>query len=126
MEPTYSNKTRNEIIMSLVSIPLLMSDQKNDKSVRDLVEQLDYKLLNKANLESELETLLLEDSSKISDWLNWSENKRADKGWFIKDENGKYSVGYFEDNSVSKTIKYTNEAKACASFIVNEISSIME
>ncbi len=114
-----------DIIMSLVNLASNLVDPKNKKSIQVLIRESGYESLDKVDLALELEAVLLKDRSLIMDWLNWSENKRTDKGWFIKNENHRYLVGYFNGAVISKSIIYSSESEACATFILNEINSIL-
>jgi hypothetical protein len=58
-------------------------------------------------------------------WMQWSEDKRTESGWYIRlNETGKYVVGYFEKNSQLKEIEFDDLTKSCASFIKHELEDI--
>jgi uracil-DNA glycosylase len=65
-------------------------------------------------------------SECISFWLNLSEGKRSDSGWYFRQiDNCKYVVGYFSPKGNLEITEYLNEIEACAAFIKREIEAIL-
>ena len=58
----------------------------------------------------------------VGDWMNFSEAKRANSGWFLRrgGANG-YQVGHYPDH---EPVDYSDELGACAAFIKREIEDI--
>lgn len=63
----------------------------------------------------------------ISEWIQYSEDKRANPGWFIKPiTNKRFEVNCLTQSSkVSHTEEYDDALDACAAFIKHEIDSIV-
>jgi hypothetical protein len=77
--------------------------------------------INEANISNELK----KHPEYINHWLNWSNNKRTNSGWFFKQENnGKYVVGYSPEKPDLNHFEYSDLPEACAAFIKLEIEEI--
>lgn len=61
----------------------------------------------------------------IKDWLEWSDDKRTEAGWFFQNNlPGKYVVGYFPPDGKDNTTIFIDKYLACATFIKNEIEGV--
>jgi hypothetical protein len=61
----------------------------------------------------------------VNSWMSWSEDKRADSGWFfLKDKANNYIVDNYAAQKDSGKCIYSNPIEACAEFIKREIESI--
>lgn len=75
------------------------------------------------------ENNILEELTKhpeyVKIWLEWSDNKRTDSGWFFqKSDHGKYTVDYFPKKEKSDSVEYEDSKLACATFIKLELEAI--
>mgnify|MGYP006289584397 CR=1 FL=1 len=64
----------------------------------------------------------------VSEWLQYSEDKRSIPGWYIKRVNStSLTVGYFSNDGevMERRSSYDDEIEACAVFIKREIDSIL-
>ena len=58
------------------------------------------------------------DPCLVNDWLRWSMDKRVSSGWFFKQEENGYLVGFYPDG---QHLFFEDAATACSEFIVNEV-----
>ena len=61
----------------------------------------------------------------LSEWLEYSANKRSRGGWYIRGENGRFEVGNLDVNArVAERRSYSDLDEACADFIRRELDQI--
>ncbi len=66
--------------------------------------------------------VLLPKPELVSDWLDWSENKRSTPGYyFLAEEGGLYIVGYYPGDT---QFEFSDPIAACADYVVKEVNSI--
>ncbi|NQU40346.1 MAG: hypothetical protein HQ523_10375 [Lentisphaerae bacterium] len=64
----------------------------------------------------------------VSEWLQYSEDKRSMPGWYFKRAGStSLTVGYFSDERemIERRCSYDDQAEACAAFIKREIDSVL-
>ena len=112
-------------ILSIIHLARDFSKPDNNQSIYHLLESTGYfsnfDQINVAAIQSELKA----HPDMIEEWLQWSENKRSNSGWYFKNENGTSIVGYYSGSKDGNSIlKYSDLSEACATFIKNEIEDI--
>ncbi len=113
-----------ELIFKLISLVRDFS-QKNTISIYELLRQSGYSKAAKQVSEQELYKALEGSPSFVNDWLQYSEDKRTNCGWYFKKgDEDKYLVGYVDDISVTET-EHNDKIKACAKFIKQELDFII-
>lgn len=99
--------------------------KENNRSIYSLLKETGYfEFHNQVNKSDIYECLILYPDCIIQ-WLDWSENKRSNSGWYFTQETAtKYIVGYFPSTEDLKPIIYSDMNEACATFILLEIEDI--
>lgn len=59
----------------------------------------------------------------VDHWLKWSANKRVDSGWYFERRRDHLLVGF---NPNGDTLRFEDQAAACAEYIVREVTAIMK
>lgn len=61
----------------------------------------------------------------VRDWIQYSEDKRTNSGWYIGEAGGEYIVGYLGDEAGKKSKKlFKDRIGACAYFVKMEIEEV--
>jgi hypothetical protein len=116
---------KDHIIKNIVSLPVNFY-ARTDSGMYGLLKESGYFEMNNQIQAGDIEQVLEMHPHYISDWMNWSENKRTDSGWFFKKvESGKYEIGYASQNGNANIRQYVGKAEACATFIKLEIEDII-
>jgi len=122
-----SNDNINKIIENVVKMPFEMYT-KRSISIHKLFKKSGYCNYCDFINENNIKNYLFENRKYINDWINYSDDKRVDKGYFIrKIVNNKYEIGLlniYDKNNKIKIIKEFNlseEIEACAYFILLEL-----
>jgi hypothetical protein len=99
--------------------------QSGTLSMYDLLLQTGYSKAAGMISEGDIYMELADHPELIDSWLEYSENKRSDDGWYFKivDKN-KYLVGCLGSTSAALT-EYDSKIRACANFIKYELDSII-
>ena len=114
----------SNITASLIGLAREFS-QKYTVSMYELLQQLNYASLAGQVTEQSLYKELLSHPDFVDDWLEYSEDKRC-AGWYFKTDNeGKYLVGYVDENKESET-RYDDKLRACAVFLKHELDVITQ
>lgn len=93
-------------------------------SIHELLRQTGYPKVADQITEQDVYKELLAHQRFVNNWLEYSEDKRTDGGWyFIQAGNGKYLVGCV-GNASTKETEYDDKIKACAKFIKQELDVI--
>jgi hypothetical protein len=115
---------KNQIIKEIISLPRNFY-QRGDVSMYGLLEESGYFKTYDQIQPSDIEKVLQTHQEDILEWVNWSENKRAQSGWFFKmTEAGKYKIAYASENKGTQVNEYADMIQACAVFIKMEIEDI--
>ncbi|HMV12471.1 MAG TPA: hypothetical protein PKD88_12365 [Nitrosomonas sp.] len=113
-----------DILYKLITLPREFS-QLNTVSMYDLLKRTGYADLSKSISEDDLYEKLLAHPEVITDWLEYSEDKRC-AGWYFRSSNSdRYLVGYY-GNGESFETEYSDKLKACAVFIKHELTNILK
>ncbi len=114
----------NQLIKDIIFLPKKFYDEGNT-SIYSLLKGSGYFELYERVSESGILEVLTQYPECVNQWLDWSENKRTNSGWYFKqDERGKYIVGFFPVIDGLKQIEYSDSKEACADFIIKEIEEI--
>lgn len=122
------NSTKNikQTITDVIGIPRQFKEFENvtfnsllkETGYFDVYDKISVKVIRDA---------LRADSDRVIDWLQLSEDKRSDAGWYFcrGDKGDYYEVGYFslKANDIP-SVKYSDSTEACAAFIKHEIEKI--
>ena len=115
----------HNIVDKIIHIPTTFENHGNIKSAYSLLEETGYfEIYNRVH-EDVLRLALEQHPECINSWLIWSENKRADCGWYFRQNDyGKYVVGYFPKTENATEYEYADIKFATAAFIKHEIEEI--
>lgn len=92
--------------------------------MHELLEQTEYTKVAGQISEQDIYEELSVNPEFADDWLEYSENKRTDGGWFFKqDDKNKFLVGRIDKTRITQT-EYEDKIKACAKFIKQELDAI--
>ena len=117
--------TQKDVVENIVSLPLVFEKERN-KSMLELICESGYIENKSENLEKVIARKLRQTKVYIDYWIQYSESKRTDAGWFIRSTiSGKYEVGYIFKGSLSQIVVFDNINEACACFVVREIDFIV-
>ncbi len=92
-----------------------------DASIHSLLQESGYFAVHKAVTEDAIHDALREHPELVSDWIDFSDSKRASSGWFLRRGATGYQVGHYSDH---EPVEYLDELTACAAFIKREIEDI--
>jgi hypothetical protein len=93
-------------------------------SIYELLQQTGYPKIADQITEQDIYKELLANQSFVNDWLEYSEDKRTDKGWYFKQAgDGKYLVGCVGNTGTIETV-YDDKIKAGSKFIKQELDVI--
>ena len=113
----------NNTLIELIYIPRRVC-QDPAVSVHDFLKDAGYFEIRAQISEKNIYDVLVFHPDLVEDWLQYSEDKRSDHGWyFIKKSEGKYIVGYLSKES-DMVFEYNDELKACSSFINRELGEV--
>jgi hypothetical protein len=61
----------------------------------------------------------------MSEWLDYSADKRSNAGWYLRSANGQFEIGSRRsDGSVAEQRRYSDLEEACGYFIFHELDQI--
>ncbi len=121
------NKTIIEIIKDICNIPVDCHEM-GTISVYDLTKQSGY-FENQNSISSEdIKKYLLLNTNIANEWLQYSEDKRTDSGWYFtkNDKHNKYIVGYLSNGNRCNETVFSNIVDACTMFILSELEVIRQ
>lgn len=102
-------------------------NESNDASIYFLLKQTGYIELHDQISIDLIRNALLDCPEYINYWIQFSEDKRSNVGWYIRRDETSYEVGFFDSKAPNICPeKYTDPAEACAIFIKHEIESIRQ
>lgn len=111
------------LIFKLVSL-VRDFNQIRTVSIYELLQHIGYTKNADQITEQDLYKELVANPSFVDDWLEYSEDKRTDGGWYYKQAtSGKYVVGCVGNTGIAVT-EYEDKIKACAKFIKEELDVI--
>ncbi|MDR2834791.1 MAG: hypothetical protein LBV69_01130 [Bacteroidales bacterium] len=113
-----------KIIKNIIELPKTFILIGNT-SIYNLLYKTGYFSVHNQISENDFYFELLKKSECIESWENWSNDKHCDSGWYFKEHNQKYLVGYYDMDKIIEQTEYNDKTKACAIFIKKEIEDIM-
>lgn len=112
-----------DLIFKLINIAKEFS-QKHTVSIYELLQKTSYLKVAGQISEQDLYEGLATHPDFVSDWLEYSENKRTDGGWYFKlSDRNKYLVGSVNESGITET-EYDDKIEACAVFVKQELDLI--
>ena len=117
----------NKISYNIVHLSRLFNDL-GDKSMHSLLRETGYAKIRDQITVDTIRSSLTEHPDFITDWMQYSSNKRTREGWyFIESTHGGFIVGYLSSgkDKQAEKIPYDNALDACAMFVKQEIDSIL-
>ena len=113
-----------DLILKICSMP--KDFHSCNKSMSQLFNETDY-IKNKAFVSKELLMSYLADNPDlITDWENYSSDKRVSQGWYFLKENTKWIVGYASAPSQEQKFSFESDIEACTEFILRELKEFTE
>jgi hypothetical protein len=112
-----------EIVNKILDMPSKFYSEGNI-SIYTLLKNTGYFEMHNQIDELIIFSCLEAQKEKIDQWFDWSENKRVNTGWYLKEESEKFIVGYIKEGGNLNGSTYSDKRKACASFINKEIETI--
>jgi len=115
----------SEIVSAIIQIPRQHYELGN-VSMYSLMAESGYLDSPQGISEEAILQGLQEHPEFISDWKTYSEDKRTTGWYFMEPSHGRYGIGFISSGEKDRIepIQYTDEARACAAFIVRELGHI--
>jgi hypothetical protein len=118
------NMQRKEIVTALIRLSNNYHHMQN-VSIRALLKETGYLDSFIEIDEFELIEELREHPNFITDWMEYSDDKRTNEGWYFVEDNGEYLVGFINVKLVkSNEVRFGDKVEACAWFIKKEVEEI--
>jgi hypothetical protein len=110
----------SDVISKICSMPRDFHTLKN-KSINQLF--IEAGNLDKKNLvtKEELMSHLIGNPELITDWENYSSDKRVSQGWYFLKNKSEWVVGYAGVPSQGQKFMFISNVEACAEFILREL-----
>jgi hypothetical protein len=114
-----------EIVKKIIAIPCLFEE--TQKKVPDLLLESGYLDNPEAVTIDSLVQGFRESPESVDSWLEWSDNKRSDAGWYFQNrKESRYVVGYFPRTNNVPEQEYTDAVIAAAHFVKYELEDFGE
>ncbi|MEP6850559.1 MAG: hypothetical protein ABI999_17000 [Acidobacteriota bacterium] len=111
------------IARNLIQIPLVFEN--SGKSASTLVLESGYLESPDVVTVEVLTTTLKEIPEAVEAWLDWSDNKRTNAGWYFNRGGPRgYVLGYYPPSKNLPLTKYPDAYDGCANFIKREVEDI--
>jgi len=117
-----NRKRMNNMIKEICQIPIKLKTE--NKSPYDLLKESGYFENSKVLTIEHIMEYLNKNKDTVTEWLDYSLDKRTSSGWYFIEENKKPIVGYLNEGKREQEKEYTDLIQACAIFIFTEIESI--
>ncbi len=117
----------SDILHDIIYLPRRFNET-NDRSIHTLLIETGYAAVRDQITIKAIRSFLMIHPECVLDWLQYSENKRATAGWYLKMGcSGEYIVEYCPRDSKQKVNgqSFPNRTEACAVFVKREIDSIL-
>ena len=112
-----------ETVAKVIRLPELHN--RGDMSVQELLRQSGYFEMHEEVTEDTIRESLSQHPECVDAWIQFSEDKRTDRGWFITQESeDRYLVGYHPRSVDAFPQAYSDRVKACAAYTKREIEDI--
>lgn len=116
--------TARDVARAVVRIPRDF-DARGDVSFHTLLLESGYADQHDTVDVRMIEDVLRADPEFVTDWLQYSENKRSSAGWYFrKGAPSRWEVGYAGTEANKQASSYREQVTACADFIKKEIEAI--
>jgi hypothetical protein len=113
------------VISKICSIPKDFYDHKH-KNISQLFIETGY-LREKKIVSKEALIDYLEDNPElITEWENYSADKRYSPSWYFTSKDSEWIVGYASVPSQEQKMIYQSKFEACAEFILHELEEFAE
>jgi hypothetical protein len=115
---------RQSTIIKICEIPIAFSRGK--KSPFELALSSGFVFVRKKDSLEHIKQYIETRDSLLTWWQQWSDDKRTDRGYYLRLEERKV-VGYFDSRKGGsiKEVVYNTAVEACSEFILLEVSSIL-
>jgi hypothetical protein len=106
-----------DAIQQICNLPTEFRD--GEKSSRDLVREagIDVRSLTAESIAAVLKTK----PELVTEWLQWSEDKRSSPGYYFLSDGQRHIVGYYPGD---EQVEFVDAIAACADFIVKEVNAV--
>ena len=95
-----------------------------NKSMIQLLVESGYLNETQFVIKETISAYLAENPDLITDWENYSSDKRVSEGWYFLKRDLDWIVGYAGNSSQEQRLIFSSEFEACAEFILREVSGI--
>ncbi len=116
-------KKINEIINKILILPTTFNNQ-TELSIFQLLKETEYFENHEKVTEDLIKSVLIKNILYLDFWIDWSESKRCDSGWYILSENNNYKVAFFSSKPIKFEYSFKMKVDAIAKFIKLEIEVI--
>jgi hypothetical protein len=115
---------RQSTIVKICEIPIVFS--RGHKSAFDLAFGSGFIFSRKRKVLYQLKNYLETRDSLLKWWQQWSDDKRVNRGYYLKLEEMNI-VGYYDSakGGIMKEVEYKTAIDACSEFILLETASIL-
>jgi hypothetical protein len=97
-----------------------------NKSVIQLFNESGYLEQRDLVTKEKLMEYLMANPDLITDWENYSSDKRYSPGWYLLKDQSQWIVGYSSVPSQEQKTFFTSGTEACAEFILHELEEWTE
>jgi len=106
-----------DAIQRICNLPAEFRD--GEKSSRDLVREagINVRFLTTDSIAAILKTK----PELVTEWLQWSEDKRTSSGYYFLSDGQSYIVGYHPGD---ERVEFADPIAACADFVVKEVNAM--
>ena len=112
-----SDKTRNDVLRSILEVARVTSEPGGGKSIADALQRSGFVEHRASLTPADFKPLLEEDSGIAESWCQFSEDKRTSGGWYILQDS--FEIGSLEDESTR--MQFDSLAEAVAAYVVAEL-----
>jgi len=117
-------ETPNHFVEDVVSLAGRYRKQE-DLSIYEMLKRTGYPERRGALTIETIRKALAKSSEHLSEWLEYSADKRSSTGWYIREENGRFEVGNVDSSGrLAEQRSYSDLVEACADFIQRELDQI--
>ena len=117
-------ETPNQFVDDVVSLAGRYRKQE-DLSIYEMLKRTGYPERRGTLSVETIRKALARSPEHLSEWLEYSADKRSGDGWYIRGENGRFEVGNLDSNGhLAGQRSYSDLVEACADFIQRELDQI--
>jgi hypothetical protein len=106
-----------DAIQRICNLPADFRD--GEKSAHDLIREagIDVRSLTTDSIAAILKTK----PELVTEWLQWSEDKRSSPGYYFLSDGQRHIVGYYPGD---EQVEFADPIAACADFVVKEVNAV--